>query len=552
MQFLDSSQFVVPEPSGEGLKEIQLLSAEMKPALREECGVVGVWRPKGALAAVIGGAAIAALVHRGQDGCGGFTRNLGEPGEPTQVKSSLIVTEYFTSDFDYDRELPGNAGIFHCRYGTSGEQSIANIQPLSLDTERFGKIALVHNGNLVNAEVLRRSLENDFSVKFNSSSDSEIILQLINLAPFDENSDNPARDAVKFACKHLPGSYSAVLMFADRMFAVRDPMGNRPLSIAEAKDGSILIVSEDSAIPYKNLHSLRDVTPGEIIEISSAGNVSGEHFAVANPHHCSVENLYLAARKSIIFGISNQKFRQDLGMFMASQLQEQGLNLQGYAVVPLPNSALLPGFTFARELGLEIAPLLQKVRGAERTFIAREAHRWRTKPAWLAYLKHNIITEGNYHIHPEHMPASKKIVLLDDSIVRGNTIKEVVPSLIVKGVTDFHIVSVSPKFIGTCNKGVRISDLAELIAHRAPTEDLMAKELLAEINHLKAGLAEGINITFHFLELRNFKAAFGDTAGDMCYACMGEPDPISPEDLHRNPLELTCFPGKVGSAAVPL
>jgi amidophosphoribosyltransferase len=411
----------------------------------EACGVFGVVAP-GKQVSKITYYGLLTLQHRGQESAGIATFDFNhfllhkEMGLVNQIFNDSIL-----------ESLQGQIAIGHTRYSTMGESNLANSQPFSVCTN-FGTIALAHNGNLTNAQELRQKLE-AIGHKLLTTSDSEILCRL--LADYYEK-EGKIEESLLNVLPHCQGAFAIVIALKDKLIAVRDTNGIRPLCLGQTDAGEFIIASESCALDINGATYIRDVCPGEIIVIDLKQNLSSFFYSIAPLHKlCIFEIIYFARPDSIVYNRSLYSYRFDLGR----KLAKDDAVIDADLVIPVPDSGTISAIGYAYETGLPFAKALVKNRNVGRTFIepsmeARKA---------LVRLKLNPIKD---------IIEGKKIVLVDDSIVRGTTCRQIVRMVREAGVKAVHLRISSPPVKYPCFYGIDINDQKQLIAANECLEDI--------------------------------------------------------------------------------
>jgi len=412
--------------------------------LREECGVVAIHNhPQAARETYLG---LYALQHRGQESAGIAT---ADGHHLANIKGMGLVSEIFTEEVL--AKLPGRMAIGHTRYSTTGDSALLNAQPIRVDSTK-GLIAIAHNGNLVNLGSLRAQLERE-GAYFQTTSDSEIIVQLI-----AHSQAGTLVDAIADSLSQVEGAFSIVMMTRDRIFAARDPRGFRPLSMGRVKhpDGheSIIFGSESCAFDLLRAEFLRDVLPGELVMVSDDG-VTSRQFASGIPQSsCVFEHVYFARPDSRIFGRWVQESRDQMGRQLA---RESGVPAD--VVIPVPDSGVTAALGYAEEAGLPFRFGLIRNHYVGRTFIQPEQ---RVRDFGVR-LKLNPV---------RNLLAGKRVVLIDDSIIRGTTSRKIVRMVRGAGATEVHLRISCPPTISPCFYGVDTPSKRELIAANNSIEEI--------------------------------------------------------------------------------
>lgn len=405
--------------------------------LHEECGVFGIFGVPNAASLTYYG--LHALQHRGQEGCG--IVSVGGDGALHRIKGNGLVTEVF--DEAKLGQLAGDMAIGHVRYTTAGGGGIENIQPF-LFRHNTGDFALAHNGNIVNSELLRRHLENRGSL-FQSTSDSEILAHLIKKET--KFRDRPRIYAIIDALNMLEGAFAFVIMTANRIYACRDKYGLRPLAIGRLGDGWV-VSSETCAFDAIGAELVRDVAPGEIVTIDEKGLRSRDYSQYKRSLMCSMEYIYFARPDSDIEGCNVHAYRKESGRLLYGEAPADA-----DIVVGVPDSSLSAAMGYAEASGLPYEMGLIKNKYIGRTFI-QPTQELREKGVRMKLSAVRTIVRD------------KRVVLVDDSIVRGTTSRRIVTMLKEAGATEVHVRIASPAMISPCFYGVDTSTYDELISAR--------------------------------------------------------------------------------------
>jgi amidophosphoribosyltransferase len=447
---------------------------------QEECGVIGIYAPQEDVArmAFFG---LYALQHRGQEAAGIAVSN----GSYIKMHKDIgLVSQVFTPA--HLAPLQGDFAIGHNRYSTTGSSSARNAQPFLIDT-RFGSLAVAHNGNLVNAAELRQELL-DHGVGLSSSSDTEIIAQTL-----ASSSGSDWFERVKNAMSKWKGAFSLVILTRDEVFAVRDPWGFRPLSVAILPSGGHVVASESCALLTLGCEGIREVKPGEIIAICNYALRVCQALKPVEPSAlCTFEHIYFSRPDSVWDGRSVNQVRQKLGERLA-------LEAPAYAdvVIPVPDSSNPAAIGFSRVSGIPYNEGFVKNRYIGRTFI-EPTNSLRKKGVALKY---NVISEN---------VRGKRVVAIDDSIVRGNTIGPLIRLLKEAGAKEVHVRITCPPIAHPCFMGVDMGTYEELIAHTLNVAEIQAR--------VRAD-------SLHFLSLKGMMSAIGRAEG-YCNACYTGKYPI--------------------------
>lgn len=409
--------------------------------IHEKCGIVGVFgHPEAANLTYLG---LYALQHRGQEGAGICS------SDETKLyleKSLGLVAEIFNEKVL--RNLPGHIAIGHNRYSTTGSSTIENVQPL-MATYSLGSIAIAHNGNLIDIDRLRNKLEREGAI-FQSTSDSEIILHLIARA---QNGDIYER--IASALTKISGAFSLLLMTEKDLISVRDPYGVRPLSLGQMKDAYV-VASETCAFDLIGATYIRDIEPGEMLIINKEGIKSMKIFNSVKRAHCVFEFIYFARPDSYIFDhICVNTVRKELGRQLA---REQPVDAD--IVIPVPDSGVPAALGYAEESGIPFEFGLIRNHYVGRTFIEPK----QSIRHFGVKIKLNPVRD---------LLNGKRVVVIDDSIVRGTTSKKIVKMIReVGGAKEVHMKISSPPTIGPCFYGIDTPTRQELIASSHKIEEI--------------------------------------------------------------------------------
>jgi amidophosphoribosyltransferase len=414
------------------------------PKLREECGVVAIHgHPDAARQVYLG---LYALQHRGQESAGIAS---ADGHRLANIKGMGLVSEIFTEDVL--QKLPGSMAIGHTRYSTTGDSALLNAQPIRVESTK-GLIAIAHNGNLVNLGNLRTQLERD-GAYFQTTSDSEIIVQLI-----AHSKAGTLVDCIADSLGRVEGAFSIVMMTRDRIFAARDPRGFRPLSIGRIENpegpDTIVFASETCAFDLLRAEYIRDVLPGELVMVTGDGLTSRQYSTGVPQTSCIFEHVYFARPDSRIYGRWVQESRDQMGRQLA---RESGVAAD--VVVPVPDSGVTAALGYAEEAGLPFRMGLIRNHYVGRTFIEPEQRvrdfgvRLKLNPV------HNLLD-------------GKRVILIDDSIIRGTTSRKIVRMVRGAGAKEVHLRISCPPTISPCFYGVDTPSKRDLIAANKSVEEI--------------------------------------------------------------------------------
>ena len=415
-------------------------------AIHEECGVFGILSRKRERLGKLVYYGLYALQHRGQESCGIV---VNDDGVFSSYKDLGLVSEVFSED-TLAHLSEGNMAVGHVRYGTTGRNNRKNCQPIEVNHQK-GKMALAHNGNLSNALELRDKLELSGAI-FHTTSDTETIAYMITRERLTAPS---IEEAVSRAMTSLEGAYSLILMSSAKMIAVRDPYGFRPLCYGKMPDGSYVIASESCALTSVGAELIRDLLPGEILVFSEEGVESRrEHCGTQKQKTCIFEYIYFARPDSNFDGTSVYHSRIMAGKFLAMDSP-----VDADIVVGVPESGNAAAMGYAMQSGIPYGTAFVKNAYVGRTFIKPQQKSRESS----VRVKLNVLKEA---------VNGKRVVMIDDSIVRGTTSDRIVQMLKDAGATEVHVRISSPPFISECYFGTDVPNKEQLIAHNRTIEDI--------------------------------------------------------------------------------
>ncbi len=458
----------------------------MENLIHEECGVFGVFAPDTQDVASLCYFGLFALQHRGQESAGIV---VNDDGVFTYRKDTGLVSEIFTAE-NLEKLGSGNMAVGHVRYGTTGGGERRNAQPVVVNHLK-GNMALAHNGNLVNSYELRTELEEQGSI-FHSTSDTEVIAYVITKERLHTKN---IEDAVTEAIGRLEGAFSLIIMSPSKLIAARDPHGFRPLCYGQREDGTYIVASETCALDAVNAKFIRDIEPGEVVTFTKDGIKSNREHCGGKKSFCVFEYLYIARPDSICEGCSVHAARLKVGELLA-----EAYPIDADIVVGVPDSGTDAAIGYARRSGIPYDIGLIKNKYIGRTFI----------------VPGQGVREGMVSIKLNVVPSvvkGKRVILVDDSIVRGTTSAKIVKRLREGGATEVHMLSSAPKFLNPCYYGVDIDSRETLIAANHTTEEI------AQIIG-----ADSVN----FLSIEDVKKIAGTDGTGFCYACFDGLYPTKP------------------------
>ena len=452
--------------------------------LHEECGVFGILDSKGENVAHTIYYGLCALQHRGQESAGIAVCNTEGPlGNLLCHKNMGLVNEIFSPDIL--SELTGNIGIGHVRYSTTGESTIKNAQPIAINYFK-GTLALVHNGNITNMDELKNSLQENGAI-FHSTTDSEIITYQIAL---ERTKTNSIEEAVYKTARKIKGGFALIIMSPQKMIGVRDPYGLKPLCLGK-RNGSYILASESCALNAVGAEFVRDILPGEIITIQK--NDIKNNYALCNQTHahCIFEYIYFAPLDSTLAGINIYDARVRAGEALAKSYP-----VEADLVVGVPDSGIAAAMGYAKQSHIPYGIAFQKNSYVGRTFIKPTQNERET----AVQIKLNVISSTI---------KDKRIILIDDSIVRGTTISKLIIMLKKAWAKEVHVRISSPPFLYPCYYGT----------------DVPSNHLLIASKHTNEEICEQIGAdSLGYLNIDDFKAMVGNLP--LCKACFNQQYPV--------------------------
>jgi amidophosphoribosyltransferase len=437
----------------------------------DECGLFGIWNhPEAANVTYLG---LYALQHRGQESAGiAATDGVAFHTE----KAMGWVADVFSPE--RLRRLPGHRAIGHVRYSTAGSSNVKNAQPITANTAR-GPIAIAHNGNLTNADALRKEMEADGAI-FQSNSDTEVVLHLLARAPA-----GPLEEQIPYALAQVRGAYTLLILTPEAMYAMRDPNGFRPLTLGRL-DESWVVASETCALDLMEARYERDVEPGELLVISNAGLRSLRAAPAGEPLKCVFEYVYFARPDSVLWGRTVHTVRKAMGHQLAREHP-----VPADIVIPVPDSGTSAALGYSEESGTPYEMGLIRNHYVGRTFIEPKQG-----------IRHFGV---KVKLNPmREMLEGKRVVVVDDSIVRGTTSRKIVKMVRGAGAREVHVRVSSPPIQWPCYYGIDTPTRKELIG---------ASHLPEEIRRYLAADSLG------YLSLEGMLKATGSDPASYCHAC---------------------------------
>lgn len=460
---------------------------------RDECGVFGVWNhPQASRLSYLG---LFALQHRGQESAGIVTLD----GEGHHVRKGLgLVADVFTEEGL--NALPGRAAIGHVRYSTTGMNSLPNAQPMTANLYN-GPVAVAHNGNIVNAGDLKKELTSQGSI-FQGTSDSEILLHMVARCPSSD-----LLKCLKESLERIEGAYSLALLSHKALFAARDPHGFRPLVLGQIDEGfdgrpTYVVASETCAFDLIGAHLLREIEPGEILWIDDTGLHSVHLDKKRQRARCVFEHVYFARPDSVVFGESVYEVRKRAGKILARENP-----IECDMVIPVPDSGVPSAIGYSAEAGVPFELGIIRNHYIGRTFIQPQQ---------------SIRDFGvKIKLNPQMaVLKGKRVVVIDDSLVRGTTSRKIVGLVRSAGAKEVHLRIAAPPTISPCYYGVDTPEKAQLIA---------ANQSIESIRQFVGA------DTLSYLSIEGLREAVRGEEGGYCAACFDEKYPTSLFGLDRQP-----------------
>ena len=464
--------------------------------VKEECGVFGVYSNKPEKLAYMTCIGLSGLQHRGEESCG---IAVNTDGVISYHKEPGLVSEVFTNEV-LDNLPEGNMSIGHVRYSTTGSAKRENAQPIVIRHKK-GNLAVVHNGNITNAIELKQELEDNGAI-FTTTSDTEVICHIIVRERLKAKS---TEEAIANTMKVLKGSYSLIIMSPQKLIACRDPQGFRPLCMGKLGD-DIVFASESCALDICGAEFIRDVKPGEIVVVKDGKVKSIDYDSKEKKGMCVFEYIYFARPDSILEGMSVHEFREKAGRFLATQMP-----VDADIVAAVPDSGIDAALGYSKESKIPYDLVFTKSKYIERTFIQNTQN----KRKKLVALKLNPL---------KNSIKGKRIVLIDDSIVRGNTLIGIIKTLRKAGAKEIHLRIAAPAFIDICYFGTDIDSKENLIANGRTVEEI--REIIGAD-------------TLEYLSIDNLKEITkGCNIDGFCMGCFTGKYPIEvPKEIKKDRFE---------------
>jgi len=458
---------------------------------RHECGVCGIYNHNDSSKLAYFG--LYALQHRGQESAGIATAN----GTNVSIHKNMgLVSEVFSEETL--SRLDGHISIGHVRYSTTGASNVTNTQPLVV-THKDKTLAVAHNGNLVNSVELRRDLEQQGSI-FQTAMDSEAILHLL-----AQSSESTFELSLQKALTRIKGAFSMLMMTADSMIAIRDPNGFRPLCLGRLANGGYIVASETCALDLIEAQYVRDIDPGEVLICRDGDLHSIYPWPEQRRSYCIFESVYFARPDSDIFGINVYETRKRMGQILARECP-----VDGDFVMPFPDSGNYAAIGYSQEAGIPLEFGVIRNHYVGRTFI-QPTQSMRDFNVRVKLNPVRSFLEG------------KRVIIIEDSIIRGTTGKSRVKSLRAAGASEVHMMVSCPPTRYPCYYGIDFPSSTELIASNNEVDDIAR---FLELDSL------------YYLSLEGMVQATGLSMDDFCLACFNEKYPVRPDlSFHKNVLD---------------
>lgn len=469
--------------------------------LKEECGVFGIFNhTEAANMAYLG---LHSLQHRGQESAGIVT---SDGGRLHRQRAMGLVADIFNGESL--KNLPGTSAIGHVRYSTSGSSTLNNIQPIVI-TRAGSEMAIAHNGNLTNALTLRCRLENEGAI-FQSTADTEVVVHLMARAP-----KQGLADRIIYALSLCKGAYSMVFLDSNKLVAARDPYGFRPLVLGKLDDGCHIVASETCSFELIEAEYIREVEPGEIVIIDEDGVQSLQPFPQKQPATCVFEYIYFSRPDSSMNGRSIYLVRKEMGKRLAVEHPADA-----DIVIAVPDSGVPAAMGYSEQLGIPLEMGFLRSHYVGRTFIEPE----QSIRNFGVKLKLSAVKEGI---------KDKKVVVVDDSIVRGTTSRKIVKMLRDAKAKEVHVRICSPPMKFSCYYGIDTPDKDELIANSLDIDEIKKYITADSLGYLSKG---GIDIAVQSC------SPFNSKREGYCYACFTGDYKVEIDDLKLPSTQMNLFP----------
>lgn len=456
----------------------------MDDKLHEECGVFGIYAPPGTNVAKDIYYGLIALQHRGQESAGiAVCDTKGPAGNISTKKGMGLVSEVFSEEALTG--LVGNIGVGHVRYSTTGGSRLENAQPIAMNYIK-GTLALVHNGNIVNADTLKEAQMYRGQAHYTSSDTEVLAYEIVS----ERVVSKTIEEAVKTAALRLRGGYACLIMSPRKLIGIRDPYGLKPLALGRKGD-AIIFSSESAAIKSIGGELIRDIAPGEILTVTEEGMLTSRIPIREEAAHCIFEYIYFARNDSVIDGIPVHEARLNAGRALAKRNP-----VEADIVTGVPDSGLAAAQGYSYESGIPFALAFHKNSYIGRSFIKPTDE----ERKMAVHMKLNVL---------ENVVKGKRIVIIDDSIVRGNTMRQIIEMLRAAGAKEVHVRISSPPFLYPCYYGTDVPSSGQLIASNHNTEEVR----------------ENIGAdSLEYLSIEDFSSMVGDLP--LCKACFDNNYPV--------------------------
>ncbi|MEN2984992.1 MAG: amidophosphoribosyltransferase [Dictyoglomaceae bacterium] len=416
----------------------------MRDRFKEECGIVGVIAPnKSDYASFLVYQGLFNLQHRGQESVGIVSF---KGSEMTYHKDFGLVNNVFNEEII--KKLKGKIAIGHVRYSTSGKNNPNNIQPLIVNFPKFGFLALAHNGHISNANSLRKKLEEEGAI-FQSTSDTEVIIHLL-----ARSSKNTLEEKLRDALDKIRGSYSLIIGTSKGLWAIKDPYGFRPLFMAKLRDGAIIFASETCAFKHLQVIEIKELDRGEMVFVDLEGNIIEKVYKKKESRFCLFEFIYFSRPDSLYNNKTVYNYRRNMGKVLAKESY-----VPADLVIPVPDSGIPAAIGFSEYSKIPLEMALVRSHYIGRTFIQPKQKEREGAVRMKILLIGDIIK-------------NKRVILVDDSLVRGTTAKRLAEMFRREGALEVHLRLSSPPIVSPCHYGVDIPSSKELVSHYYTPEEI--------------------------------------------------------------------------------
>lgn len=475
------------------------LGLDMRGIMNEECALaaaVDIYNPSFMVYKCL-----LSMENRGEAGVGIVSR-MGEVFYQRKKVGSVSTRFSEFEEDDFSRKLPGRIAIGHNRYATHGNsKSLGNVQPLIIEDSKYGPFVIAHNGTLVNVEEIKKELIDNGAI-FQSTTDTELIIHLI-----AHSGEATIEGAIEYALKRVETTYALLIVTQDKLFAIKDKYGVRPLSVARYKNG-YLICSENYVFGnIPDAEFMFDINPGEMVVFSKGKKtIERKQYSAPDEHFCIFEAIYFSNPRTRHKNVYHEDFRVETGKQIAHEMIRDGLNIQGDCVVPILDSGKHAAWGLSKELGIEYRELFQRTHSPgilqERSFTAATIE------------ERKIIVEMKLNLRRDKVKG-KNVIIVDDSIVRSTTMKILVEKLKNAGANKVVVCIASPSITNICPSGMDFQDTGQLIAYEKTIEEIRERIGADELVYLSIkGLEEVIKKTYNC---------------GICSGCFGGKYPLKPQ-----------------------